>query len=464
VESDNFPQDRTMKTFLCIAIALYALPCQAPAQTVTYTKEISRLVQSKCQGCHRAGDIAPFALATYDDVRSRQFAIRAAVSEGRMPPWKPSQGVHPFIDNYGLTGAEREQLLGWIAAGAPEGDPAELPPPAANTSEWQIGNPDMVLEMSKPFTVTSGADTYRCFVLPFKFTQPRWLSAVQVVPGNRAVVHHAVLFLDTTGQALARDGKDGKPGYDCFGDAGEGADEVVGAWVPGARISRLPEEIGIPLPDDGAIVMQVHYHFHGGGDHSHSASAHAKHTAAAPTDQTKLGFYFTKQAPKQEMIYVDIQTDEIEIPAGNRTYSTQAELEIPVAGLELLAVAPHMHLLGRQIKVDKVLPGGDSESMIRIDDWDFDYQGFYTYEKKIPLEEGSVLRVTCAYDNSSENPRNPNTPPKVVYFGEQTTDEMCLAFAGIVLPEGISIRDSQPAASRISGITSILNGKSQRFH
>lgn len=427
----------------------------AAAAEVTYSKEVSRLMQAKCQSCHRSGDIAPFPLMTYEETKSRAAAIRSAVSSQKMPPWKPSAGSLEFQNAFGLSEEERKLILEWLANGAPEGDKADLPAAPEETGEWQLGPPDLVLEMPKSFDVPAGTDTYRCFVLPYELARQSWLSAAQVLPGNRSVVHHALLFLDPDGVSEAWDGKDGKPGYDCFGDAGDGVEELVGAWVPGARTTRLPETIGVPLPTKGRIVMQVHYHDHGGHDRQSSQGEHGGHGAAAghgapATDRTKAGFYFTKLPPKQEMIYSGLQTDEIEIAPGEPEEVVQVEESFsPVFDLEMLVVGPHMHLVGKSIKVEKLAANsGAAEMVIAIDNWDFDYQGLYTLKKKLPLEAGSGLRLTCSYDNSADNPRNPNSPPVKVVYGEASTDEMCLAFVGIVLPEGFNVGASQRQISQ----------------
>lgn len=439
-------QDRGMNKLFALFLVYFGA---ATAAEVTYSKEISRLMQTKCQNCHRAGDIAPFPLMSYEETRSRAAAIRSAVSSGKMPPWKPSAGSLEFQNSYGLSEEERKLLLEWLANGAPEGNKADLPPAREETGEWQLGTPDLVLEMPKAFEVPAGTDTYRCFVLPYELGRQSWVSAVQVLPGNRSVVHHALLYLDPEGVSEAWDGKDGKPGYDCFGDAGDGVEELVGSWVPGARTTRLPETIGVPLPTKGRIVMQVHYHDHGGHDMQSGHGMHAAHAAPA-TDRTKAGFYFTKLPPKQEMIFNGLQTEEIEIAPGVPDEVVQVEESFsPVFDLEMLVVGPHMHLVGKSIKVEKLAANtGAAETVINIDNWDFDYQGLYTLKNKLLLEAGSGLRLTCSYDNSADNPRNPNSPPILVTYGEASTDEMCLAFVGIVLPEGFNVGASQRQISQ----------------
>lgn len=406
----------------------FALPVIAAAQQPTYSKEISRLLRERCEICHRAGGGAPFTLASYEEVSSRARAIRNAVETGLMPPWKPAPGTHRFRDSLALTDDERSLLFAWLDADAPEGDPAGLPPPLVPpTTPWPLGEPDAVVEMPKPFTIPAGGDTYRCFSIPFETPGARWVSALQVAPGNQAFVHHVLLFLDSTGASATLDGQDGQPGYDCFGTV-EGADDVLGAWAPGFRPARLPATVGIAIPPAGRIVIQVHYHPHAHAtDHAHEAS----------TDQTRIGLYFTPEPPKEELYYITMENDRFEIPPGTPAHVVVAEEKVPAfVSLDALVVGPHMHLLGRSIKLERFAPApsAEPETLIAIDKWDFNWQNFYTFEEPVRLNGSDRLRLTCTFDNSADNPRNPSQPPKLVTYGEQTTDEMCLAFIGVLLP------------------------------
>lgn len=403
---------------------------------VTYSKEIARLIAAKCQGCHREGDIAPFTLGSYTEVGARLRSIKSAVESGRMPPWKPAAGPHAFRGNYGLTDSEKTMVLEWIAAGAPEGDPEDLPSPAESTGEWQLGDPDAVVSMPQSFSVPPGSDTYRCFALPYELSSRKWLRALQVAPGNRTTVHHVLLFLDPNSASVEWDGADGNPGYNCFGSAGRGIDNIVGAWAPGLRANFLPDGIGIPLPSRGRLVMQVHYHPH--GDHHGADSAGADQPA--DTDQTKVALYFTPAPPDREIFFLPLLNDNFKIPAGSSQTTVRVQVEVPsILETDLLIVGPHMHLLGRDIKVEKLppAPSTEAETLIHIPDWDFTYQSLYTFEKEVHLGPLSRVRLSCTYDNSDSNPNNPSDPPKDVTYGESTTDEMCLSFLGVVFPQGL---------------------------
>ena len=259
----------------------------------TYTREVSRIIQKKCQQCHRPNDIAPFALMSFDDAATYAQDIKRVVTERKMPPWKPSaEGSAPFRDNFGLTDEERRALLSWVDAGAPKGDDADLPEAVpANTSPWELGEPDLVLTMPE-YTPPRAADTYRCFVLPTGLDETRFVSASQALPGDKRQVHHVLLYIDQSGESAKLDGKDGQPGYSCFG--GPGIEftigSLLGGWAPGARSRHLPDGIGQVLPGKSRIVMQVHYHPGG---------------RTAP-DQTRVGLWY-RAADKVERRLVNLQ-------------------------------------------------------------------------------------------------------------------------------------------------------------
>jgi hypothetical protein len=379
-------------------------------------------MQAKCQICHRSGDIAPFALATYADASARAGAIKQAVSDRRMPPWKPVPGHGEFRDSYALTDDERATLIDWVEAGVPEGDPSELPEARPYTGEWHLGEPDHVVQMPAPYEVPRRHDTYRCFVIPTGLNVDRFVTAAQVIPGNRQIVHHVILFIDTTGQADKLDAQDAEPGYNCFGGPGiRGVNALtdlmsgLGGWVPGARTQLLPEGVAMFLSERAKIVMQVHYHPAGrpGGD------------------QTKVGLYFAKDAPERRLRYIPIVNFTFRIPPGDPNYDVRALLPmLPFTDAKLIQIVPHMHMLGKKIQVT-AQRGGVERSLIYIDDWDFHWQGFYTYVEPVPITSGTTLRLTCTFDNSAENPRNPHNPPRTVTWGEGSEDEMCVAFLGV---------------------------------
>lgn len=400
----------------------------AQAQT-TFTRDIAPLMQTACQQCHQPGKVAPMSLLTYDDVSTYADDIQRVLTDKTMPPWKPAPGVGDFRHSYAITDDQRQMFLDWLSNGALQGDPADAPPPLpVDDSPWQLGTPDMVLQPSGDFTPSrNAADTYRCFSMSPGLTSSTYIKASQAVPMSAQEVHHVILLLDQTGGSVALDGADGQPGYDCFGDIGIGnltslqqvLGALVGSWVPGAQVSPLDDGIGILIPAGARIVMQVHYHPNG-----HSTP-----------DRTQAGFYFSPpNSVQHRLLSLPLVNLNFKIPADNANYEVDAGLQVPffISGKAVL-ILPHMHLLGRKIAVTLTDPSGTVTPLIRIDDWDFNWQGSYMYKDPIPIPANSMLSLTAFYDNSDQNPRNPNSPIVPVGWGERTTDEMCLALIGIVV-------------------------------
>ena len=417
------------RTLLPLSFCLAAATC-AFAQGPTYSQEVSRIFQAKCQICHRDGDIAPFALNTYDDAVNWAADIQRVITDGLMPPWKPVAGYGEFRDNYSLTVDQKQTILSWIANDTPQGDPADLPDPVVNTGQWPLGDPDVVLTMPQEFTPPRGREIYRCFVLPETgLDQTTYLSAIDVMPGNRQIVHHVLLYADTTGTAAKLDGQDGTPGYTCFGGPGIPIDTTnlfqaldnlsgLGGWAPGQRTHFLPDGIGIQLPPNARIVMQVHYY----------------PIARTGPDQTQIGLYIAKKQIQKRLYHIPVVNQDFKVPPNEVKDVTAVfpPVRLPLSA-QAIFIYPHMHLLGRKIKVDLYDRQNNVTPMIYEDNWEFNWQGAYTYMNPITIPAYSQLKLTCTFDNTADNPKNPNDPIVAVGWGERTTDEMCLAFAGVTL-------------------------------
>lgn len=401
------------------AIALLFAVATVASADVTYSKDVSRILQGKCAQCHRPNDIAPFTLLSYDDAATYAEDIKRVITDKIMPPWKPVPGFNEFKGAYGLSDEERRTILDWIAGGTLQGDAADLPAPLpVSDSPWHLGQPDLILTMPEYTPPLRETDTYRCFVLPTGLTADRSLAAIQALPGNPQITHHVVVYLDVFDQSAALDGKDGQPGYTCFGGAGVQLTigGVLGGWVPGNRTNRFQDDIGVPLPGKHNIIMQVHYHPNG----------------RRGSDQTQLGIYFAEQSKvKHRLFYIPILNETFKIPPGEQNYEVLASQLIPLSAKAII-IAPHMHLLGRQIKVEVEDRDKTRRPLIYIDNWDFNWQGFYSFTEPTPVPAFSTIRVSTIYDNSAGNPKNPNNPLIPVGWGERTTDEMCLAFVGLI--------------------------------
>ncbi len=408
---------------------LLALGSVAFAQP-NYSRDISRIYQAKCQICHRDGDVAPFSLNNYDDAVTWAFDSRRAVSTGAMPPWKPVASYGDFRDNYSLTPDEKQAILDWIDNGMNQGDPADLPDPPANTSVWALGDPDITLTVPQSFTPPMGSDLYRCFVLPDTgLDSDTFFSAIDVRAGNRQIVHHVLIFADTTGTAAKLDGQDGNQGYNCFGGPGIPVDTTnilaaldalggVAGWAPGTRPHFLPDGVGLMIPGKSRIVMQVHYHPFG----------------ITGPDQSQIGMYFMRTPVQKRLYNIPVVNTSFKVPPNQvqDVVATFPPVPLPLSAKAIL-IFPHMHLIGTKIKADLIDSSGKVTPMIYEDKWDFNWQGAYTYTDPVPIPAYSKVKVTCTFDNTDGNPRNPNNPIVAVGWGERTTDEMCIGFVGVTL-------------------------------
>jgi hypothetical protein len=378
----------------------------------TYARDVAPIIQTHCADCHRPGMAAPFPLLTFSDVgrRARQVAL---VTEMRlMPPWKPEHGFGDFRDRRGLSPREIQILQEWAAAGAPEGNPADLPPPRKFAPGWQLGKPDLVLQMPEPFDVPAdGPDIYQYFVIPTHLAEDRLVAAIEFRPGNPQVVHHASLYYDVTGAARQLDEQDPGPGYRRFGGPGFVPTGSLGGWALGVTPRRLPDHMGRPLQRRSDIVMQVHYH----------------PTGKPEQDQSRLGIYFAPRTAHKLVAELAVANMDLKIPPGDRSFHHRASYELPV-NTEILSASPHMHLLGRRIQAVAHLPDGRTVPLIRIRNWEFNWQDAYHYKEPIRLPAGTRIEVDILYDNSASNPHNPHSPPIAVGWGEESTDEMGICF------------------------------------
>jgi hypothetical protein len=423
-----------MSAWCAPALLLFSLAAAVFGQP-TYSKEVSRILQQKCQMCHRPNDIAPFALMNYEDASTWAEDIQLVISNRIMPPWKPVAGYGDFRDSYALTDGERQTILDWVAAGAPAGDPADLPEPQTATGDWQLGDPDVVVQMAEPYTPARGKDVYRCFVVSNPFEETAYVKAVDVLPGNRLIVHHVILYIDEKNQSPALDDKEDGPGYTCFGGPGfdVSVNSMLGGWAPGTLPKPLPDGVAVQIPKGGRLVMQVHYFPIG----------------RTGEDTTRVGLYFSKEPVERRLFYIPIYNDRFEIPAGDASYDVSATFTVPpLFDAKIVQIFPHMHVLGRKIKVEYTPQGKETSPLIYIDNWEFNWQGFYNYKEAVSIPAFTRLRVTCNYDNSEGNPANPNNPLKNVRWGEGTQDEMCIAFLGVTLDNENLLPFQKPRRTR----------------
>jgi len=391
-------------------------PLRTASGGPTYARDVAPILNANCVSCHQAGEIGPFPLATYEDAKLHAQNIASVASAKIMPPWKPN-GMHgQFVGERRLTDAQIAVLSKWVATGAPQGDttkPVAVAP--SHASGWQLGEPDLVLTMPDAYHIPAdGPDVWRCFVLPTNLPQDRQVVAIEYRAGNKSVVHHCLGFVDTTGKGRSLDAAEEGAGYTSFGGPGFLPAGDLGGWAPGNMPRFLPDGIGRPLWAKSDMILQVHYHPDGKPEE----------------DQTSVGLYFARKPVTQRLYTLPILA-KVNIPAGDAAYETARTIHVPVDA-DVISVTPHMHLLGRQIAMSATRPDGTTEPLIKIGDWDFNWQDTYTFVHPVHLPKGSEIALSATYDNSADNPRNPNSPPKAVGWGERTTDEMCIGFVSFV--------------------------------
>ncbi|HEY7862547.1 MAG TPA: ascorbate-dependent monooxygenase [Thermoanaerobaculia bacterium] len=395
-----------------------ARPEIAP-QGVTFSREVSRILQDNCQSCHRTGGIAPFALTNFAEAREHALQIAVMTSSRVMPPWHAGPNCASYEGDPTLAPEEIEALTQWAVSGTPEGDPRELPPPREFPDGWRLGTPGQVLTMPEPYTPDfSQGDDYRCFVLPTGGSTARYVSAVEIAPGSAKMTHHVVLYTDTTGASETLDRNDPGPGYRCFGGPGISLAALLGAWVPGNEPRRLPEDIGLSLPAGARVVMQVHY----------SALAGVREP-----DRTSLALHLSPGPVRKILRAAPILNETFRIPPGAADHPVTAAIPFVPASVHLLAITPHMHLLGRQMRLWVTRPDGSQACLVDVKDWDFHWQRTYTFATPIAVPVFSRVDLAARYDNSTANPENPSDPPREVGWGENTTDEMCIAILWLTI-------------------------------
>ena len=381
-------------------------------QSIVFTRDIAPLLFAHCSQCHRPGEAAPFSLLTYEDAVRHAKQIRDVVQQKLMPPWKPTADFGKFKNEHRLTNSEIGAISHWIISGTPYGPDELRPSPPQFPTGWQLGTPDLELVMPEAFEVPAdGPDIYRHFVIPIGLTKNQLISAFEFRPGSPEVVHHATTFYDTTGKGRELDAADPGPGYSRVGTPGFVVSGSLGGWGPGGLPNQLPVGMGRPLTKEADLIVQIHYHPSG----------------RAVKDQSRIGLYFAPDWATRLVTEVMVANTDLTIPANQSEHQHHAEWTLPVDTI-LLDATPHMHVLGRKIQAVAVHPDGKQIPLIHINDWDFYWQDSYAFEKPIELPAGTRIIVDCSFDNSSNNPQNPNSPPVDVYWGDFSNDEMGICY------------------------------------
>lgn len=395
----------------CLLLALAAPAHSAPA-SVTYHKHIAPILYEFCAPCHRPGESAPFSLLTYQDARKRAALIASVTRRRYMPPWLPQPGYGDFANERRLTDTQIDRIGQWAAAGAPEGSASDSPKPPVFTPGWQLGAPDLVLSVAHPFALPAdGPDVFWNFVIAPGVRQTRYIKAVEVRPGNARAVHHANLLLDRARSSRHQEKTpgDGFQGMDLnIETATFDPDSHFLFWKPGASPRVEPDGMSWRLDPGNDLVLNVHFHPTG------------KPELVAPS----IGLYFTGKPPAQFPMLLQIERDSaLDLPPGTRDFLVSDDFRLPIDA-DVIAVYPHAHYLGSLLEGFATLPDGSRQWLIRIPQWDLNWQAVYRCRKPLFLPKGTLISMRFHYDNSAANPRNPNSPPRRVTAGNQSTDEM----------------------------------------
>jgi hypothetical protein len=406
----------------------------AAAQPVTFYRDVAPILQRNCQECHRPGEIGPMPLLTYDDARRAASRISEMLTIGKMPPWFADPGVNRYANDRTLPPADAKTIMTWIDSGAPAGNPKDAPPPRAFVDGWAIGQPDFVIGLPQPFKVPAhGTIEYQFVVLPLGFTEDKWVQAVEIRPGNRAVVHHVRAMLREPGSKWLAEVPPGvmrpKRGESIEGTGLLSGNGSLGSYTPGQQPIQFRPGRAMLVPAGSDLVLEIHYTTNG----------------KAAEDLTHVGFVFAKQRPTELVRRFAMANTRFAIPPGDANYqvAAAATLRSPV---RLISIQPHMHLRGRSAEVTVAIPNGGARTVLRVSHYDPLWQLHYDLADELELPYGTRIDTKWGFDNSRHH-YNPD-PTATVRWGDQTWEEMALMSFDAVVPMGTSGRLLTSASSR----------------
>jgi tetratricopeptide (TPR) repeat protein/mono/diheme cytochrome c family protein len=425
--------------FLCASAlgVLLTLAAAPPASSPTFTRDIAPIVFANCAACHHPGGSGPFSLLGYEDVAKRAEQIAVVTASRFMPPWLPEPGYGEFLGERRLSDEQIQLIRRWATAGAPEGMAEDLPPVPAYHDGWQLGEPDLVLRLPRSWTLqASGPDVFRNFVVPIPVERTRYVGALEILPGNKQIVHHANVLVDRAQASRRRDAEDPEIGFYGMDVEMEFEDFEPEShflfWKPGTSPWIEPPEMTWRLEPGTDLVLNMHL----------------QPTGKLETLQPTLGLYFSETPPTKFPMLLQLENDAaLDIPPGAKEFVVKDEFELPLE-VEVLGVYPHAHYLGKEIQGYVTLPDGTRRWLIWIRDWDLNWQAVFRYKQPVRLPRGTKLTMRWTYDNSEANPRNPSHPPRRVRAGNQSTDEMAHLWIQLLPPRREDLRQLQAAVSR----------------
>ena len=407
---------------VALVFAATAAYAQAPGAP-TFTKDVAPILYKNCTNCHRPGEIGPMPLRTYAEARPYARAIATKVADGSMPPWHADPAYGQYLNDRSLTAAEKNTLARWASSGAPEGDAGDLPPQPTFEDGWMVGKPDLVLSMQEDYKIpASGTLEYKFFDVPTNFTEDRYVQALEVRPGNRAVVHHIIITMRSPEQPkritafMFAPGMNRQPTPEEIRNKRElndrppsrqqGGAAWLGGFAPGQGVRIYQPGTALRVPAGAILTFQMHYTTNG----------------TEGTDRSSVGLVFAKEKPQKDVIVLPLQNENFVLKAGAPDTRVDAELIIR-EDVTLWSALPHTHLRGKRWEVTEVDPDGTTKTILSVPKYDFNWQSTYELKTPVILPPGTTVRYEMVYDNSVQNPANPD-PNRVVPWGQQTWDEM----------------------------------------
>ena len=409
------------------------------AAKVTYYKDALPILQERCQGCHRPGEIAPMSFMSYKETRPWAKAIKAAVSTRKMPPWSADPHVGKFSNDWSLSDRQVETLTAWVDGGAVEGNSAEGPKPKRYVEGWNIGKPDFEVEMPEAFPIGAGGTIdYQYIVIPSGFTEDKWIQAAELRPTFRPAVHHVVVFVREKGSNWLKDVKPGvpyvPPSNQQFANTLGGGNDVMTIYTPGMAPDVWTKGMAKMVPAGADFVFQLHYTPNG----------------KAGADKSKLGIVYASAPVERRVITMAAIDFQLNIPPGEANHVSKARTPNTFDST-LISFFPHMHVRGKSFEYEVVMPNGDRQKLLNVPRYDFNWQFSYRLDKPIDLPPGARIECTAVFDNSPNNAANPD-PKATVKWGEQTTEEMMIGFYDLAVSKDMNRRKySQPMQKKTTG-------------
>jgi len=408
-----------MAKHMIFLLSAAALGARAADPVPTFNRDVQPILANRCQGCHRAGEIGPMSLMSYRDVRPWAKAIKQSVLTRRMPPWFADPQVGKFANDRTMSDAEIRTLTAWVDGGAPEGDPADKRPDREFVPGWNIPTPDLVVGMDKPFPVPAKAKIdYQYIVVPLNLTEDRWVQMIETRPSDPSVVHHVVVFVRDPDSPWLRGAPPQTPIVpegNARAHVGGFGNEILHIYTPGNVPDVFPPGQAKRIRAGSDLVLQMHY----------------TSTNRSTEDQTRLGLVWAKEPPRERIITLAAGNDRFEIPPGADNFPVAGRITVPNHAT-LLSIFPHMHMRGKAFEMRVTHPDGASEMVLRLPRYDFNWQLTYKLETPLALAPGTKVEAVGYFDNSANNPANPD-PQATVRWGEQSWEEMMYGFFDVAI-------------------------------